>query len=82
MKKLVNYFKLNYKYKFELNDVRAILTLINIALIIALKINITWLVVLIALLGLYKDIVIDKRLNGIIIHLSNIVLNIYILLLI
>ena len=67
------------KYKFEINDLRCILTLLNIFLI--LKFDIRWgiLGVLLAGFGVVKDLTTDKRISSIIMHSANLIF--YVLLL-
>lgn len=69
-------------YKFEWNDLRAIITLINVILVLRFGLSIAWFGLAIACLGLIKDFTIDKRINGIIMHGANAILNIYFLTLI
>lgn len=66
-------------YKFEWNDLRAVITVINVLLIMRFGLSIAWLGLAVACLGLIKDITIDKRINGIIMHGANIILNVYFL---
>lgn len=67
------------KYKFEWNDIRALITLVNVALIIHFGLSIAWLGLAVAFFGLVKDITIDKKINGFLMHSANAVLNIYFL---
>lgn len=66
-------------YKFEWNDLRAIITVVNVLLIMRFGLSIAWFGLAIACLGLIKDITIDKRINGTIMHGANAILNIYFL---
>ena len=68
------------KYQFEWNDIRALVTLINVILIMRFGLSIAWLGLVIAGVGLVKDITIDKRVNGVVMHSANAILNIYFLL--
>ena len=65
--------------KFEWNDLRAFITVINVLLIMKFGLSIAWFSLGVASLGLLKDITVDKKVNGAIMHLANIVLNIYFL---
>ena len=75
-----NYFEFTRKYKFEYNDLRAFITVINVALIMKFGLSIAWFGLVIAFIGLVKDIVKDHRVNGMVMHLANMVLNIYFIL--
>jgi|GEM_PF-3216523 len=75
-----NFFNINTKYSFEWNDLRAVITIINVALIMCFGLSIAWFGLAVAVLGLIKDLAIDRRINGTIMHLANIVLNTYFLL--
>lgn len=71
------------KYRFELGDLRAFITVINVMLIIKFGLSVAWFGLVIAGLGLIIDIVkyFDKdtsfRINSVLIHTANIILNIY-----
>ena len=64
-------------YKFEWNDLRAFITLINVILIMRFVLSIAWFGLAVAVLGLIKDVFIDKRINGTVMHAANAILNIY-----
>lgn len=65
------------KYQFEWNDLRAFITVINVILIIIYGLSISWFGLAVAVVGIVKDLIIDKRWNGLIMHLANMVLNLY-----
>ena len=67
------------KYKFEWNDLRAVITVANVTLIMIYGLSIAWFGLAVALVGVIKDITTDKKWNGLIMHLSNVVLNAYFL---
>lgn len=69
-------------YQFEINDLRALITVINVICIMVFGLKAAWLGLVIAICGLINDIIFVKRFNNGIIHLSNIVLNIFFLLMI
>jgi hypothetical protein len=69
-------------YKFELNDLRAVITLINVILIMRFGLSIAWFGLAVAIIGMIKDIVIDKKANGLIMHTANAILNLYFIFLI
>lgn len=73
------FFHITQPYAFEWNDLRCAATLINVALIMMFGLSISWLGLLIAIIGLIKDFTGDRRINGILMHLSSAALNVYFL---
>lgn len=74
------FFKIETDYKFEWNDLRALLQIVNVMLIVFAGFNIGAIFgLVIGGLGLLKDLTIDRHINGIVLHLASIALNIYIL---
>ena len=66
------------KYIFDYNDIRCCLTLFNVAMIIIFGLSVAWIGLSIAIFGTIRDMVIeDRKINSTIIHLTNIVLNLY-----
>lgn len=78
---LKKFFQLEQPYKFEYNDLRAGITLINVILIMIFGLSISWFGLAVALIGVIKDLTRDRRINGLLMHLSNVMLNIYFLIL-
>lgn len=72
-----NYFGLNKNYHFEWNDLRAFITVVNVILIMIYGLSIAWFGLAVALIGVIKDLAVDHRINGMIMHLANVALNIY-----
>ena len=80
MEKIKKFFKIEGKYKFEWNDLRAFLQIINVALIVFAGFNVGAIFGLcVAGLGLIKDLTSDRHINGIAMHLASILLNVFIL---
>ena len=73
------FFNIEGAYKFEMNDLRALIQVINVALIIMFGLSVSWFGLTIAVCGLVKDFTTDRHFNGIIMHLASAVLNIYFL---
>ena len=73
------FFRIETSYKFEMNDLRAIIQIINVALIMIYGLSIAWFGLAIAVAGLIKDFTTDRHINGIAMHSANIVLNLYFL---
>ena len=78
---LKKFFKIEEPYKFEYNDLRCAITLINVVLIMIFGLSISWFGLAVALIGVVKDLTVDRRINGLLMHLSNVALNIYFLIL-
>lgn len=78
---LKKFFKIEEPYKFEYNDLRCAITLINVVLIMIFGLSISWFGLAIAFIGVVKDLTVDRRINGLLMHLSNVALNIYFLIL-
>lgn len=76
------FFALDRKYEFNFNDIRAFITVINVGLIMMFGLSVAWFGLAVACIGLIKDFVVDRRINGIIMHLANAILNIYFIMLI
>ena len=79
MQKIKRFFKIEAPYKFEMNDLRAIIQIVNVALIMIFGLSISWFGLAIAIAGLVKDFIHDRHINGILMHLASIVLNLYFL---
>lgn len=73
------FFRIEESYKFEWNDLRAFITFINVILIMIFGLSIAWFGLIIALIGLVKDFTTDRRINGILMHFSSAILNVYFL---
>ena len=80
MEKIKQFFRIEGKYKFEWNDLRAFLQIINVALIVFAGFNVGAIFGLcVAGLGLIKDLTSDRHINGIAMHAASIILNVFIL---
>ena len=77
MNKVKQFFGINSAYKFEWNDLRAIITIINVVLIMIFGLSIAWFGLAVAVVGLVRDFTSDRHLNGILMHLASVVLNLY-----
>lgn len=76
-----HFFGLDKAYKFEWNDLRAFITVINVMLIMIYGLSISWFGLAIAFIGVIKDLAVDHKVNGLIMHIANMALNIYFLIL-
>ena len=75
-----NFFKIDSAYKFEWNDLRAFVTVLNVVLIMIYGLSIAWFGLGVAIIGIIKDLTVDHRINGLIMHLANAALNVFFLL--
>ena len=66
-------------YRFEWNDLRALITVVNVVLILVYGLTIAWFGLAVAGFGLVKDFTIDKKINGVVMHSANAILNGYFL---
>ena len=80
MNKIKKFFNIEGKYQFEWNDLRCFVTVINVMLIMIYGLSITWFGLFVAGVGIVKDLTTDRRINGLLMHFSSVVLNIYFLL--
>jgi hypothetical protein len=81
MTKIKQFFNLTAPYKFEYNDLRAVITVINVILIICYGLSIAWFGLAVAGIGVVKDLAVDRRINGLVMHLANVALNLYFIIL-
>ena len=79
MSSLKKFFKLESPYKFEWNDLRCFVTVINVIMIMIYGLSISWFGLFVALVGIIKDLTKDRRINGLLMHLANVALNVYFL---
>lgn len=75
------FFRIETPYKFEWNDLRCLITIINVVLIMIFGLSIAWFGLAVALIGVIKDLTIDRHINGLLMHLASVALNAYFLIL-
>ena len=73
------FFNIETSYKFEMNDLRAFIQIINVALIMMFGLSVSWFGLALAVFGLIKDFTTDRHINSILMHMASGVLNIYVL---
>ena len=75
--------KTDGRYKFEWNDIRAVITLVNVILIMIYGLSISWFGLAVAGLGIIKDLteIPDGkfRYSSLVMHLTNVALNVFFL---
>ena len=74
------FFRIEEGYKFEWNDLRCFITIVNVILIMMYGLSIAWFGLAVAVIGIIKDLTTDRRVNGLLMHLANLALNVYFLL--
>lgn len=74
------FFRIEESYKFEWNDLRCFIIVINTILIMIYGFSIAWFGLAVAIIGIIKDLTTDRRINGLIMHIANVILNTYFLL--
>lgn len=71
------FFGVTEKYRFEWNDLRCLLTVINVLLIMTIGFEVAWFGLTISVLGFVRDMISERRISGTVMHLATIVLNGY-----
>ena len=79
MEKFKNYFGIEKPYQFDWGDLRAFVTVLNVVLIMIYGLSIAWFGLAVAIVGIVKDLTSDHRINGLVMHLANVALNIFFL---
>ena len=81
MERVKQFFKIKEPFRWEYNDLRALITVVNVALIMIFGLSIAWFGLAVAVIGTIKDLKIDRHINGLVMHLASVALNIYFLIL-
>ncbi len=79
MEKVKQFFKIEKEYEFEWNDLRCVATVLNVILIMIFGLSIAWFGLFIALVDIVKDLTSDRHINGLVMHMSGVVLNVFFL---
>ena len=74
-----DFFSITEPFRFEWNDLRAFIQLLNVALIMIFGLSVSWFGLAIAIFGVIKDMSQHRHINDIIMHMSGVVLNVYFL---
>lgn len=75
------FFNITKSYEFDWGDVDAVTTFINLVLIVAIGFYASFFGMAVAVFGIGRDLFIHRRINGLAIHLTTLILNFYFLLL-
>lgn len=73
------FFGISEPFRFEWNDLRAFIQILNVTLIMIFGLQVSWFGLAIALFGVVKDMSQHRHVNDIVMHLSGVVLNTYFL---
>ena len=63
MSTLKKFFNIESPYKFEWNDLRCFITVINVVLIMTYGLSISWFGLAVAIVGIIKDLTKDRRIE-------------------
>ena len=74
-----DFFSITEPFRFEWNDLRAFIQLLNVILIMIFGLSVSWFGLAIAVFGVIKDMSQHRHINDIIMHMSGVVLNVYFL---
>ena len=74
-----DFFSITEPFRFEWNDLRAFIQLLNVILIMIFGLSVAWLGLAIALFGVIKDMSQHRHINDIVLHLTGVILNIHFL---
>ena len=75
------FFGITEPFRFEWNDLRAFIQVLNVILIMIFGLQVSWFGLALALFGVCKDMSQHRHINDIVMHLSGVTLNIYFLIL-
>ena len=75
------FFGITEPFRFEWNDLRAFIQVLNVVLIMIFGLQVSWFGLALALFGVCKDMSQHRHINDIVMHLSGVALNIYFLIL-
>lgn len=81
METIKKIFSIEEKYRFEWNDLRAGITILNVILIMLFGLQVSWFGLAIAIFGVCKDFSQHRHINDVLMHCSSVALNLYFLLL-
>jgi hypothetical protein len=75
------FFGITEPFRFEWNDLRAFIQVLNVILIMIFGLQVSWFGLALAIFGVCKDMSQHRHINDIVMHLSGVALNIYFLIL-
>lgn len=77
MATIKKFFNISKPYQFEWNDLRTLITVINVILIMKYGLSIAWFGLTVAILGIVKELTGNRHINCLISYLATIALNVY-----
>jgi len=77
MTAIKKFFNIQTAYKFEWNDLRTLITVINVILIMKYGLSIAWFGLAVAILGMVKELTGNRHVNCLVSYLATIALNTY-----
>ena len=75
------FFGITERYRFEWNDLRCGITLLNVILIMIFGLQVSWFGLAVAVFGICKDLCQHRHINDVLMHFSSAILNTYFLIL-
>lgn len=72
-----NFFNIKTSYRFEWNDLRTVLTVINVILIMAFGVAGSWFGLTVAFFGIVKELTGNRHINCLVSYVATIILNVY-----
>ena len=75
------FFSIEQPFRFEWNDLRAFIQVLNVILIMIFGLQVSWFGLAIAFFGVCKDLSQRRHINEMVMHLSGVALNVYFLIL-
>lgn len=79
MVRIKKFFGIVEKYRFEWNDARALIAVVNVVLLMVFGLSVAWFGLVIAVFGVFKDLAQHRHINDMVLHLSTVLLNCYLL---
>lgn len=73
------FFGIVEPFRFEWNDLRALIQIINVVLIMIFGLSVAWFGLALAVFGVVKDMSQHRHINDIVLHLTGVVLNLHFL---
>ena len=77
MTHIKRFFNINKSYQFEWNDLRTLITVINVLLIMRYGLSIAWFGLTVAILGMVKELTGNRHINCLVSYIATIILNLY-----
>ena len=77
MTAIKKFFKIETAYKFEWNDLRTAITVLNVILIMKFGLTVAWFGLAVALLGIVKEMTGNRHINCLVSYIATIALNLY-----